>query len=186
MTTALYILRAFFILSTTPSISSEFTTVATIFLVVYANFNGPGGLFEIIKKSQKRHAFMKENKEYITINDEKEYQLITVKLHGQGIFFRKSMYGKRIKTKKQKVVKAGQFIVAEVDAKYGAFGVIPRELEGAIVSSHYWLFDLDEEKILPKQEQEKIVKELNNQQEIKNNAQQAFDSLINESIIKPC
>ncbi len=117
---------------------------------------------------------MKENKEYITINDEKEYQLITVKLHGQGIFFRKSMYGKRIKTKKQKVVKAGQFIVAELDAKYGAFGVIPRELEGAIVSSHYWLFDLDEEKILPKQEQEKIVKELNNQQEIKNNAQQAL------------
>ncbi len=50
MTTALYTLRAFFILSTTPSISSEFTTVATIFLVVYANFNGPGGLFEMIEK----------------------------------------------------------------------------------------------------------------------------------------
>ena len=138
------------------------------------------------------------------------------------------MYGNKIKTKQQKVVKAGQFIVAELDAKYGAFGVIPKELEGAIVSSHYWLFDLDKEKILPeyfdyvirygpyerlikpkvkgttnyapprpkhilalelplppKQEQEKIVKELNNQQEIKKNAEQAFDLLIKESIIKP-
>ena len=36
------------------------------------------------------------------------------------------MYGNKIKTKQQKVVKAGQFIVAESDAKYGALGVIPK------------------------------------------------------------
>lgn len=92
---------------------------------------------------------MRENTESIKIDDSKEYTRITVKLHGQGVVFRDTRIGKKIKTKRQKVVKKGQFIVAELDAKFGAFGVIPKELEGAIVSSHYWLFDLDTDRILP-------------------------------------
>jgi type I restriction enzyme S subunit len=34
--------------------------------------------------------------------------------------------------------------VAEIDAKIGGFGIVPPELEGAIVSSHYFLFVIDE------------------------------------------
>ena len=92
---------------------------------------------------------MNENIESIKIDDSKEYSRITVKLHGLGVVFRDTRIGKKIKTKRQKVVKAGQFIVAELDAKFGAFGIIPKDLEGAIVSSHYWLFDLDTNRILP-------------------------------------
>ncbi|MCH7648171.1 MAG: restriction endonuclease subunit S [Thaumarchaeota archaeon] len=58
--------------------------------------------------------------------------------------------GREIKVKKQKIVKNNQFIVAEIDAKLGAFGIIPQELEGAIVSSHYFLFELDKSQINPK------------------------------------
>ena len=92
---------------------------------------------------------MKESKNTITIDNEKQYQRITVKLHGRGVLPRDVIYGKKIKTKKQKLVKTGQFIVAELDAKFGGFGTIPKELEDSIVSSHYFLFDLDTGKILP-------------------------------------
>ena len=92
---------------------------------------------------------MTENKNAITINDKTEYQRITVKLHGVGITPRDQILGKKIKTKEQKLTKTNQFIVAEIDAKLGAFGIIPKELENSIVSSHYFLFDLDSSKILP-------------------------------------
>ena len=92
---------------------------------------------------------MKENKDVITIDDKKEYQRITVKLHGQGVVPRDVVYAKKIKTKEQKLTKTNQFIVAEIDAKLGAFGIIPSELSNSIVSSHYFLFDLDTTKILP-------------------------------------
>jgi type I restriction enzyme S subunit len=35
-------------------------------------------------------------------------------------------------------------LVAEIDAKMGGFGLVPTELDGAVVSSHYFLFELDE------------------------------------------
>jgi type I restriction enzyme S subunit len=37
--------------------------------------------------------------------------------------------------------------VAEIDAKVGGFGIVPETLDGAIVSSHYFLFGLDESKL---------------------------------------
>lgn len=171
---------------------------------------------------------MKENKNYITITDDKEYQRITVKLHGQGVFLRDRVKGKKIKTKEQKVVRSGQFIVAEMDAKYGAFGVIPTTLEGSIVSSHYFLFDLDQTKVYsryfdyairfgpyeqmiqpsvkgttnyaaprpkhildlmlplpPKEKQVEIIKELDQQIALKEDAERNFNTLIKQILIEP-
>lgn len=92
---------------------------------------------------------MSEDKKSITITENKLYNRITVKLHGQGVYLRDSVYGKELKTKQQKEVKQDQFIVAEIDAKLGAFGIIPEYLTGGIVSSHYFLFNLDKTKIHP-------------------------------------
>ncbi len=92
---------------------------------------------------------MKENTTTVKIDDNTEHIRITVKLHGQGVVLRDKISGKKIKTKTQKITKENQFIVAELDAKFGAFGIIPKELAGSIVSSHYWLFDLDKKKIIP-------------------------------------
>jgi len=86
-------------------------------------------------------------KEFITINDEEEYKRCTAKLNRQGIVLRDVIKGKDIKTKKQQVCKAGQLLVAEIDAKVGGYGIVPSELEGAIVSSHYFLFNVNEEKL---------------------------------------
>jgi type I restriction enzyme, S subunit len=83
-------------------------------------------------------------KEFIQIDDLKAYKRCRVQLHAQGIVLRDTILGAEIKTKKQQVCHAGEFLVAEIDAKVGGFGIVPESLEGAIVSSHYFLFMLDE------------------------------------------
>src|SRR5262244_2875480 len=65
----------------------------------------------------------------------------------QGIVLRDTISGAEIKTKKQQVCKAGDFLVAEIDAKVGGFGVVPDDLDGSIVSSHYFLFEVNERKL---------------------------------------
>lgn len=93
---------------------------------------------------------IKHRKGSILIDDEKEYKLCRVQLHRRGVVLREIIKGSAIRTKKQQVCKAGDFLVAEMDAKVGGYGFVPKNLEGAIVSSHYFLFELDESKINPK------------------------------------
>lgn len=83
-------------------------------------------------------------KEFITIDDLAVYKRPRVQLHAQGLVLRDEVPGALIKTKKQQVCRAGEFLVAEIDAKSGGFGIVPPELDGAIVSSHYFLFVPDE------------------------------------------
>ena len=93
---------------------------------------------------------IRHRKGFITIDDNKEYKLCRVQLHRRGVVLREVVKGSAIRTKKQQVCKAGDFLVAEMDAKVGGYGFVPNELDGAIVSSHYFLFELDERKIRPK------------------------------------
>ncbi len=86
-------------------------------------------------------------KEFIQINDLEKYKRCRVKLHAQGIVLRDAVTGAEIKTKKQQVCKAGEFLVAEIDAKVGGFGIVPDELNDSIVSSHYFLFVIDGTKL---------------------------------------
>jgi type I restriction enzyme S subunit len=84
---------------------------------------------------------------FVLIDDFTEYKRCRVQLHGQGIVLRDTVSGAEIKTKKQQVCKAGDFLVAEIDAKVGGFGIVPYELASAIVSSYYFLFEINEEKL---------------------------------------
>ena len=86
-------------------------------------------------------------KEFVNIDDLVTYKRPRVKLHAQGIVLRDEVEGSLIKTKKQQVCRSGEFLVAEIDAKVGGFGIVPEELDGAIVSSHYFLFDSDDQKL---------------------------------------
>jgi type I restriction enzyme, S subunit len=85
--------------------------------------------------------------EFIAIDDTKTYRRPRVQLHAQGILLRDEVSGALIKTKKQQVARAGELLVAEIDAKVGGFGIVPPELDGAIVSSHYFLFQNQKERL---------------------------------------
>lgn len=83
-------------------------------------------------------------KEFIQIDDFERYKRCRVQLHARGIVLRDSVDGAEIKTKKQQVCGSGELLVAEIDAKHGGYGIVPDDLEGAIVSSHYFLFEIDQ------------------------------------------
>jgi len=93
---------------------------------------------------------VKQRKECINIEDTRTYKRCRVQLHTQGIVLRDEIEGARIKTKEQQVCHADELLVAEIDAKVGGFGIVPVELEGAIVSSHYFLFTINTSKLEPR------------------------------------
>ena len=88
-------------------------------------------------------AVLRHRKAFIVIDDLHTYKRCRVQLHAQGIVLRDELTGAEIKTKNQQVCRAGDFLVAEIDAKVGGFGIVPEELDSAIVSSHYFLFEID-------------------------------------------
>lgn len=90
---------------------------------------------------------VRHRKDFLTIDDLKTYRRPRVQLHVQGIVLRDEVLGTLIKTKKQQVCRAGDLMVAEIDAKVGGFGIVPDFLDGAIVSSHYFLFSVCEQKL---------------------------------------
>ncbi len=92
---------------------------------------------------------IKHRKEFIKIDDTATYKRCRVQLHARGIVLRDEIEGARIKTKNQQICRTNEFLVAEIDAKVGGFGMVPDDLKGAIVSSHYFLFTVDRSKLLP-------------------------------------
>ena len=85
----------------------------------------------------------------IDIDDSTQYKQITLKTNGGGAVLRDVKSGKNIGTKKQYVVSAGQFIMSKIDARNGAFGVVTEDLDGAIVTADFPVFNVDKEKIIP-------------------------------------
>ena len=90
---------------------------------------------------------VRHRKEFIEIRSDVSYARCRVQTAARGIVLRDRITGSEIKTNRQQVCRAGEFLVAEIDAKLGGYGIVPIELEGAIVSSHYFLYELNEEKI---------------------------------------
>jgi len=93
---------------------------------------------------------LQHRKEFIEIDDLTSYKRCRVQLHAQGIVLRDNLVGAEIKTKRQQVCRVDEFLVAEIDAKVGGFGIVPRELDEAIVSSHYFLFQINQSKLNPR------------------------------------
>lgn len=90
---------------------------------------------------------IRQRKSFITIDDDATYKRCRVQTNARGVVLRDAVLGAEIKTKKQQVCRAGEFLVAEIDAKAGGYGLIPAALEGAVVSSHYFLFEVDEAQV---------------------------------------
>ena len=81
--------------------------------------------------------FLKRSKIPIDIEDSEEYKRVTIKGKHQGVSLRDIERGKNIGTKKQFVLKEGQFILSKIDARYGAFGIAPKEVDDAIKWNFY-------------------------------------------------
>lgn len=94
-------------------------------------------------------AFLTRRKEAIVIQDGIIYKRVTVSTKGGNITIRDEKDGKLIGTKKQFVIHEGQFLLSKIDARNGAYGVVPAIAEGAIITGNFWTYDVDYKRINP-------------------------------------
>lgn len=87
--------------------------------------------------------FLKRNKTAVAIEDDKTYKRATIKVRNGGIFLRDEEIGSKIGTKNQFLISKGQFLLSKIDARNGAFGVVPEKLDGGIITGNFWTFDVD-------------------------------------------
>lgn len=87
----------------------------------------------------------------IHVEDDILYKQVTVKTNGGGAVLRNKNLelGKNIGTKTQYLAREGQFIMSKIDARNGAFGIITNEIDGAIVTSDFPLFDVNTKLVHP-------------------------------------
>lgn len=88
--------------------------------------------------------FVRQRTEEVLLEDDEEYQRVTVRLKSRGIEPRDRIHGSQVKTKKQYRIHAHDLLVAEIDAKVGGYGIVPPELDGAVVSGHYFAYEIDQ------------------------------------------
>jgi len=84
-------------------------------------------------------------KDQMVVEDGKKYKRITIKTNCGGVVVRDEVLGEKIKTKNQYYVKAGQLAVSKIDARNGAFGIVPSEADGAIITGNFWVYDVNPE-----------------------------------------
>ncbi|OGR02769.1 MAG: hypothetical protein A2284_14785 [Deltaproteobacteria bacterium RIFOXYA12_FULL_61_11] len=86
---------------------------------------------------------------WIDLAPEVEYQEVTVHLWGRGVSQRRQVIGAEIGSDRRRQVRSRQFILSRIDARNGAFGLVPAELDGAVVSNDFPTFDVHENRMLP-------------------------------------
>lgn len=77
------------------------------------------------------------------------YKQVTARLWGKGLVLRGTLDGAEIAANRQTQVRTNQFLISKIDARHGAFGIVPEELEGAVVSNDFPVFDVTAEVALP-------------------------------------
>ena len=98
-------------------------------------------------KLTKIGEFLLRSKIPVDIEDDLSYTRVTIRINHNGVSKRDTEKGSKIGTKKQFYLKAGQFIVSKIDARYGAFGIAPDEVDNAIITGNFWAFDVDNSKV---------------------------------------
>jgi len=69
-----------------------------------------------------------------------EYEILGVRLNGQGVFHRETKEGAKISTTLLNQVKSGDFIYSRLFAWQGAFGIIDKEFDNYYVSNEFPIF----------------------------------------------
>jgi len=88
-------------------------------------------------KENKMGKVLKESPRPITMNEEKEYSLVTVKRRYGGVVSRGILKGKSIKVKSQFSLEENDFLISKRQIVHCACGVVPKPLAGSIVSNEY-------------------------------------------------
>lgn len=82
-----------------------------------------------------------QDTDYIEVPEARLYPKLSVKLYGKGVTLDEPAHGELLKMRRHQVAKAGQVILSEIWGKKGAIGLVQSEGDGALCTSHFFLFN---------------------------------------------
>ena len=95
-------------------------------------------------------AFLTRSHNWIEPQPDQIYKQVTARLWGRGLRLRGKVYGSKIAARRQVQVRENQFLLSRIDARHGAFGLVPTELDGALVSGDFPAFNVDSSQTHPR------------------------------------
>ncbi len=93
--------------------------------------------------------FLTRSEEWVKPEPDITYKQITARLWGKGLTLRGEVAGSEIAASRQLRARSGQFLVSRIDARHGAFGIVPEDLDGALVSNDFPCFNIDPNLMIP-------------------------------------
>ena len=79
----------------------------------------------------------------VALKADQTYNLVTVKRSRGGVVLREVLSGREVKTPSQFYVHADDFLISKRQIVHGACGLVPAELDGAVVSNEYAVLNSD-------------------------------------------
>lgn len=76
----------------------------------------------------------------VKLLDDETYRLVTVKRRNEGIVKREELKGKNILVKNYYMLKQGDFVISKRQIVHGACEILPKQLDGSVVSNEYDVF----------------------------------------------
>lgn len=87
--------------------------------------------------------FLLRLKDPVEIRGTETYKRLTIRINHHGVSVRDTVAGVNIGTKNQFRVRAGDFILSKIDARQGAFGIVPPEADDGIITGNFWTYRVD-------------------------------------------
>ena len=92
---------------------------------------------------------MFHDRQRVKVGSGNNYKQLTVKSWGLGVVDRKEEYSGSHIERIRYTAKNGQIIISSQEAVKGAVGIVPKELNNALVSNNYYLFTVDSPDVDP-------------------------------------
>jgi len=89
------------------------------------------------------------NDKLVTLLPDQQYREVTIRLWGKGVVLRQIINGSEIVSQRRSQVSQDQFILSRIDARNGAMGLVPSELDGAVVTNDFPTFNVNRERLVP-------------------------------------
>ncbi|MCC6239705.1 MAG: restriction endonuclease subunit S [Phycisphaerales bacterium] len=90
-----------------------------------------------------------KNETIVSLSPAEKYREVTIRLWGKGVMLRRIVSGAEIAAERRYCVSTDQFIASRIDARNGAMGLVPSDLDGAVVTNDFPSFEVNRERLLP-------------------------------------
>lgn len=106
-------------------------------------------LTKVVAPTVPLHNLLTPRRDSFRIEDDTEYTRPRVQLHFRGAKVRDKVAGSSIGSKTQTRMRTNDLLLSRIDARNGAMALVPSELDGAVATNDFPVFEIQIDRILP-------------------------------------